>query len=103
MKEQTQPALAGQVDRHVRPLAEPPCVLGRPDGYYLIGQEGSKDWCLVYLYGHADFGGVRHVAFGPQDGSALISVWDLRHDTTLVPVRITTECIAPTTLADLQG
>lgn len=103
MNEQTQPALAGQVDRRVRPLAEPPCVLGKPDGYYLIGEPDGKHWCLVYLYAHKDFEGVRHVAFGPQDGSGLVPVWDLRHDTELVPVSISTNCTTPTTLKDLQG
>ena len=91
------------VDGQVRPLPEPPCVLGKPDGYYLIGEQGGDQWCLVYLYSHEDFGGVRHLAFGPQDGSALVPVWDLRHDTVLLPATVRPHGGAPTTLADLTS
>ena len=100
---QTEPAVGAPLERQVRPLAEPPCVLGKPDGYYLIGEQGGDQWCLVYLYDHADFDGVRHLAFGPQDGSALMPVWDLRHDTVLLPATIHLNGSAPTTLADLKG
>ena len=102
MTEQTQPAGAGQVDRHAKPLAEPLCVLGKPDGYYLIGREGVDQWCLVYLY-QVGRNGKRHVAFGPQDGSALMPVWDLRDDTVLLPATIHLHGSTPTTLADLRG
>ena len=86
-----------------RPLAEPACVLGKPDGYYLIGEKGGDEWCLVYLYAHADFEGVRHLAFGMQDGGGLLPVWDLRHDSVLLPATIHLHGSAPSTLADLKG
>ena len=61
-----------------------------PDGFYLITTTGEADPCLVKLYDHPDFGGVRHVAFGPWDGAALMPVTDLKSDSVLKSVAITT-------------
>ena len=61
---------------------------GIPDGYYLLGGCGEPQWCLVYLYDHHDFDGVRHIAYGRQDGGALMPVYDLRADAILVPAAV---------------
>jgi hypothetical protein len=55
-----------------------------PDGYYLLSRPGEPK-CLVYLYDHPDFDGVRHVAYGAQDGGGLQPVWDLCDDAILEP------------------
>ena len=56
---------------------EPNATRNKPDGYYLIGQIEKPEWCLIYLYAHADFDGVRRVAFGQQDGGGSLSVLEL--------------------------
>ena len=61
-----------------------------PDGFYFISSPSEPESCLVKMYDHPDFGGVRHVAFGPWDGSGLMPVTDLEPDSVLKPVVITT-------------
>jgi len=58
-----------------------------PNGYYIIiGPENQP--CVVYLYAHEDFNGVRHIAYGAQDGGAFLPVTDLRDDTVLIPLSL---------------
>ena len=59
-----------------------------PDGFYLLKNAEEPNVSLVRLYGHPDFDGVRHIAFGPWDGAALMPVWDLRENSTLTPAVI---------------
>lgn len=59
-----------------------------PDGFYLLKNDRDPSVSLVKLYGHEDFGGVRHVAFGPWDGAALMPVTDLCADSHFYPATI---------------
>ena len=68
-----------------------------PDGFYLISSPRDSRKCLVYLYDNPDFNGVRHIAFMPQDGAALLPVTDLTEDSELIPVCISRTDIAITT------
>jgi hypothetical protein len=74
---------------------------GLPDGYYFMGGCGDPQWCLVYLYDHPDFGGVRHIAYGAQDGGGLVPVWGIREDAELVPA-VAVSADRAMTLADLR-
>ena len=56
-----------------------------PDGFYLLKNSRDPSVSLVKLYAHEDFGGVRHIAFGPWDGAALMPVTDLCADSVLTP------------------
>lgn len=71
-----------------------------PDGFYLLHNQQEPKVSLVRLYGHPDFDGVRHIAFGPWDGAALMPVWDLREDSTLTPAVISAGDM-PTNCLDL--
>ena len=71
------------------------------DGYYLLGGEEATDICLVYLYDCPDFNGVRHLAFGPADGSALMPITDLKDSSILIPVRVVKSEDRPMSNADL--
>lgn len=69
---------------------EPVVTDGKPDGFYLLRSSMVSESSLVKLYNHKNFNGVRHIAFGAWDGGGIIPVWDLRDDSTLTPVSITT-------------
>lgn len=60
-----------------------------PNGFYLLKNPQEPQTSLVRLYDHPDFEGLRHIAFGPWDGAALMPVSDLRDDSVLTPATIT--------------
>lgn len=72
-----------------------------PDGYYVISSPKEPRKCLVYLYDHPDFNGVRHLSWMHQDGSALMPVTDLTEESILTPVKLVPST-TPTTTTDLS-
>ena len=58
------------------------------DGFYLLTSNISKEVSLVKLYNCPDFNGIRHIAFGPWDGAAVMPVTDLSLNSILRPVEI---------------
>jgi hypothetical protein len=83
---------------------ESPLTSHLPNGYYLISTEEGTDSCLVYLYDHSDFDGVRHFAYGMQDGGVFISVNDeLVEGTQLTPVTIARTLGNPSTTESLDN
>jgi len=75
----------------IRAATERDNVKGNPSGFYLLSCDKDPNTSLVLLYDCSDFNGVRHLAFGHWDGSALIPVCDLSEEYTLTPVRIFAE------------
>jgi len=56
------------------------------DGYYFLSSKQDPQKCLIYLYDHPDFNGMRHISYGRHDGGALMPVTDLIEDAILEPV-----------------
>jgi hypothetical protein len=81
---------------------ETPLTHHLPNGYYIISTEEGTTSCLVYLYDHPDFEGVRHFAYGAQDGGGFVSVNDLVSD-RLIPVTIARTLGNPSTNETLDN
>lgn len=67
------------------------------DGFYIISSLGDIDHngsCLVYLYDHPDFNGVRHISYNAVDGAAIVPITDLNNNTVLTPVNFIISDIA---------